>query len=81
MSADRVALSAHVLLADGLAWPATLAAAKRMLARDFGIRHVTLQPTWPLPPPNGRVIPVAAADDPHRKADRRRRLRPPPPLH
>ena len=25
---------------------------------------MTLQPTWPLPPPNGRVIPVAAADDP-----------------
>jgi cobalt-zinc-cadmium efflux system protein len=63
MSADRVALSAHMLLADGLTWPATLAAAKRMLAREFGIHHVTLQPTWPLPPPNGRVIPVAAADD------------------
>ncbi len=60
MSADRVALSAHVLLADGLAWPATLAAAKRMLAAEFGIRHVTLQPTWPLPAPNGRVIPVAS---------------------
>ena len=64
MSADRVALSAHVLLADGLAWPATLAAAKRMLAGEFGIRHVTLQPTWPLPPPNGRVIPVAPVE-PH----------------
>jgi len=62
MSADRVALSAHLLLADGLAWPATLAAAKRMLALDFGIRHVTLQPTWPLPTPSGRVIPVAAVD-------------------
>lgn len=63
MGADRVALSAHLLLADGLTWPATLAAARRVLAKEFGIRHVTLQPTWPLPAPNGRIIPMAAADD------------------
>jgi cobalt-zinc-cadmium efflux system protein len=61
MSADRVALSAHVTLADGLAWPRALAAAQRMLAREFGIDHVTLQPSWPPAPPNGRVIPVAPA--------------------
>jgi hypothetical protein len=30
-----------------------------MLARDFAIDHVTLQPAWPVPPPSGRVIPVA----------------------
>jgi cobalt-zinc-cadmium efflux system protein len=64
MSADRVALSAHVTLADGPAWPRALAAAQRMLAREFGIDHVTLQPSWPVPPPNGRVIPVAPAGDP-----------------
>jgi cobalt-zinc-cadmium efflux system protein len=63
MSADRVALSAHLLLADGHAWPATLGAARRMLAQEFGIRHVTLQPTWPLRAPNGRIIPMASADD------------------
>jgi cobalt-zinc-cadmium efflux system protein len=59
MGADRVALSAHVAVAEGPAWPRTLAMAQQMLAREFGIDHVTLQPSWPLPPPNGRVIPVA----------------------
>jgi len=61
MSADRVALSAHVALADGNAWPRTLASAQRMLARDFDIEHVTLQPSWPVPPSGRRVIPVAPA--------------------
>jgi cobalt-zinc-cadmium efflux system protein len=61
MSADRVALSAHVVLADGAAWPQALASAQRMLAREFGIDHVTLQPSWPLPPREGSVIPVAPA--------------------
>ena len=61
MSAERVALSAHVTLADGGAWPQTLAAAQRMLARDFGIDHVTLQPAWPAQPAHRRVIPVAPA--------------------
>jgi cobalt-zinc-cadmium efflux system protein len=61
MSAERVALSAHVTLTDGMAWPRALAAAQRMLARDFAIDHVTLQPAWPVPPPAGRVIPVAPA--------------------
>jgi cobalt-zinc-cadmium efflux system protein len=32
-----------------------------MLARDFGIDHVTLQPAWQVPPPAGRVIPLAPA--------------------
>jgi len=63
LSAERVALSAHVTLADGAAWPRALAAAKRMLARDFGIDHVTLQPAWPVPPPPGRVIPVTPAKE------------------
>jgi cobalt-zinc-cadmium efflux system protein len=64
VGAERVALSAHVVLSDGAAWPRALAAAQRMLARDFGIGHVTLQPAWPLPPPAGRVIPVAPASVP-----------------
>src|SRR6516162_178251 len=64
MSAERIALSAHVVLADGNAWPRSLAAAQRMLARDFSIDHVTLQPAWPVPPPAGRVIPVAPATEP-----------------
>jgi cobalt-zinc-cadmium efflux system protein len=64
MSAERVALSAHVVLSDGAAWPRALAAAQRMLARDFGIDHVTLQPAWPPPPRSGRVIPVAPATGP-----------------
>jgi cobalt-zinc-cadmium efflux system protein len=72
MSAECVALSAHVTLEDGSAWPRVLASAKRLLIADFGIEHVTLQPSWPAPPRNGRVIPVAPAgqDDagrtPHR---------------
>jgi len=61
MSAARVALSAHLTLTDGPAWPRVLASARRMLARDFGIDHVTLQPTWQVPPPAGRVIPLAPA--------------------
>jgi len=64
MSAERVALSAHVVLTEGAGWPRVLAAAQRMLARDFGIEHVTLQPAWPLPPPTGRVIPVAPVAEP-----------------
>jgi cobalt-zinc-cadmium efflux system protein len=63
LGSDRVALSAHVALADGSAWPKVLVAAQRLLAREFGIEHVTLQPAWPLPPPAGRVIPVAPAPD------------------
>ncbi|HZQ60543.1 MAG TPA: cation diffusion facilitator family transporter [Casimicrobiaceae bacterium] len=63
MSADRVALSAHLNLADGNAWPATLAAAQAMLARKFGIEHVTLQPSWPPAADGRRVIPLTALDD------------------
>ena len=64
MSAERTALSAHVTLIDGQAWPSTLAAARRLLRERFGIDHVTLQPSWPVPAPGGarrRVIPVQPA--------------------
>jgi len=63
MSAERSALSAHVTLAEADAWPRVLAAARRLLARDFGIEHVTLQPTWPPARREGRVIPIAPRDD------------------
>lgn len=63
MSSDRVALSAHVTLESGELWPRTLAAAQRMLTRDFGIDHVTLQPAWTAIPADRRVIPVAPATD------------------
>jgi len=62
MGAERVALSAHVTLAEGSAWPRVLATAQRLLARDFRIGHVTLQPSWSAPPPDGRVIPLAPAE-------------------
>ncbi len=58
MSAGRVALSAHVTLEDGSAWPATLTAACKLLAGEFGIEHVTLQPAWGPPAAGRRVIPV-----------------------
>jgi len=63
MSAECVALSAHVTLEDGSAWPRLLASAQRMLDDQFGIEHVTLQPSWPTPAPDARVIPVALARD------------------
>ncbi len=65
MSAEGVALSAHVSLARGEDWLPVLAQAKRLLGNDFGIRHATLQPTWPMPPAHPderRVIPVLSAD-------------------
>ena len=74
MSAERVALSAHLTLVDGAAWPRSLAAAQRMLAQDYGIDHVTLQPAWPVPPPSGRVIPVAPATETDAGHDSDRRL-------
>ena len=61
MTAERVALSAHVTIPDGTRWLATLAAAQLMLRRDFGIDHVTLQPSWAEMPADRRVIPVTPA--------------------
>ncbi len=61
MTAGRAAVSAHMTLTDGAQWLVTLAAAQRMLAQDFGIHHVTLQPSWPARAPEGRVIPVVSA--------------------
>jgi len=64
MTAEEVALSAHVSLARADDWLPALAAAKRMLAERFGIRHATLQPSWPTPAgplDRRRVIPLNPA--------------------
>jgi len=64
MSADGVALSAHMEIANAGEWPATLAHARRVLADEYRIVHATLQPTWPLAPAGsstGRVIPLVPA--------------------
>jgi cobalt-zinc-cadmium efflux system protein len=63
MSAERAALSAHLTLTDGGSWLGTLAGARQLLAREFGIDHVTLQPSWPAPRPDRRVIPVTPLPD------------------
>ncbi|MFO1313840.1 MAG: cation diffusion facilitator family transporter [Burkholderiales bacterium] len=66
MSSEGVALSAHLSIARGEDWPALLAQARRMLSSDYGIRHATLQPTWPVDGVRTRarrVIPVRPADD------------------
>ncbi len=66
-TAEGVALSAHVEIARGDEWPATLARARRVLREEFGIRHATLQPTWAVDgrrDEGGRVIPVVAARRP-----------------
>jgi cobalt-zinc-cadmium efflux system protein len=42
----RNAVSAHLLLDRIESWPGILLEARRVLARDFGIDHVTLQPEW-----------------------------------
>jgi cobalt-zinc-cadmium efflux system protein len=67
MGADRVALSAHLLIRNPPEWPQILSATQRMLATRFGIDHVTLQPDW-RPAGDKRVIPVtpiAGDEKPH----------------
>jgi cobalt-zinc-cadmium efflux system protein len=61
VGADRVALSAHIALADGGEWPVVLARAQRLLRERYDIEHATLQPSWPPPVRYGdrRVIPIA----------------------
>jgi len=61
MGSERVALSAHLSLADAAEWPVILARAQRLLLENYGIEHVTLQPAWPPPARFGdrRVIPIA----------------------
>ncbi len=66
MSSEGVALSAHLSIARGEDWPALLARARRILSSEYGIRHATLQPTWPVDGVrrmHRRVIPVHPAED------------------
>ena len=62
MGADETALSAHLGIASGDAWPAILAEAQRCMREDFGIHHLALQPDWPVGPraTGHRVIPLEA---------------------
>ena len=58
MTSERAALSAHLLIGEPTHWPQTLAAAQLLLADEFHIDHVTLQPTWHQLPAGKRIIPV-----------------------
>jgi cobalt-zinc-cadmium efflux system protein len=64
MSTREAALSAHVTIDSGDAWPPILEAARRMLAERFHIDHVTLQPSWPLESAyaDRRIIPIVPAN-------------------
>ena len=44
LSSDRIALSAHLVLDDMSEWERVLPAVSTMLAKRYGIDHVTLQP-------------------------------------
>jgi cobalt-zinc-cadmium efflux system protein len=44
LSAETTALSAHVVVSSMADWPGVLDRLRTLLDRDFGIRHVTLQP-------------------------------------
>jgi cobalt-zinc-cadmium efflux system protein len=44
LTAERIALSAHVAIGGLESWPETLIRLKALLAQRYGIEHVTLQP-------------------------------------
>lgn len=44
---QRIALSAHLVIADAARWAAVLLAVRHRIEREFGITHVTLQPELP----------------------------------
>jgi len=44
LTAERIALSAHVIIRGLESWPETLIRLKALLAQRYGIEHVTLQP-------------------------------------
>ncbi|MDN3578735.1 cation diffusion facilitator family transporter [Chitinimonas viridis] len=60
---ERVALSAHLVIDQPESWPRLLAAGQTMLAKDYGIDHVTLQPAWPGQLPAGKIIPLTAVTE------------------
>jgi cobalt-zinc-cadmium efflux system protein len=44
LTAERIALSAHVAIGGLESWPETLIRLKALLAQRYSIEHVTLQP-------------------------------------
>jgi cobalt-zinc-cadmium efflux system protein len=44
LSADRIALTAHLLIDDLTQWPQLLSQARLLLASQFNIEHITIQP-------------------------------------
>ena len=60
---DQIALSAHVVLRDMNDWLRVLESLNKSLARNYGIKHVTLQPE-----PLGEVrVPLPRSDNKHYK--------------
>ena len=57
ISADRVALSAHLVIHHHDTWPVLLLRLNRILKERYGIEHVTLQAVW-RSLPNGKHIPI-----------------------
>ena len=58
MVPGRSALSAHVLVDDIEHWPAILRQARGLLATQFQIDHVTLQPEWLRRDPPAATVPI-----------------------
>lgn len=56
LSSGRIALSAHVDVAELNVWPGILAEIRHLLHERFDIGHVTLQPEVLLPPRSGATI-------------------------
>ena len=46
LTAERIALSAHVIIGGLESWPETLSRLKALLAQRYGIENVTLQPEF-----------------------------------
>lgn len=62
LGSQRIALSAHLVIGEATLWPRLLAASQSLLAKEYGIDHVTLQPAWTAQTPKGKVIPLAALE-------------------
>jgi cobalt-zinc-cadmium efflux system protein len=58
MVPGRSALSAHVLVEDIEHWPVILRQARGLLATQFHIDHVTLQPEWLRHEPPATAVPI-----------------------
>jgi cobalt-zinc-cadmium efflux system protein len=61
LSSGRPALSAHVVLEEMQAWPRILGSIEGLLAHEYDIRHITLQPEL-----GATVVPLHRTDRPPR---------------